>query len=169
VPYVVPTNFASGAILTEAQMDVLGNDIVFLANPPVCSVYNSGSVSVSNATETAVTWNSENFDTDTMHSTGSNTSRITATTAGKYRVTGYVEFDANGTGLRYAALKKNGTTYLVLMEKDDPSSGRSTRFNPTWLVSMAATDYVELVVYQASGGALNVTTSSGFTAEWVSL
>ena len=47
-------------------------------------VYNTGNLTITNATETALTYNSEHFDTDTIHDTGSNTSRLTCKTAGKY-------------------------------------------------------------------------------------
>jgi hypothetical protein len=49
-----------------------------------CRVYNSGNQTISNATWTDLTFDSELYDTDTMHDTSSNTNRITFTTAGVY-------------------------------------------------------------------------------------
>ena len=48
-----------------------------------------------------------------MHSTVSNTGRITATTAGKYLIGGHIEFAANATGLRELYIRLNGTTINV--------------------------------------------------------
>lgn len=51
-----------------------------------CRLKNSGTQSVLAGATTALTFDQEDYDTDTMHDTGSNTTRITFTTAGKYIV-----------------------------------------------------------------------------------
>ena len=48
----------------------------------------------------AVTFDTERFDTDTIHSTSTNTSRLTINTGGKYLIGGAVTFTANATGQR---------------------------------------------------------------------
>lgn len=141
----------------------------FLATPPCCSVSNSAGDPIANDSEEVVLWDSESFDTALMHSTVSNTGRITAPVAGKYRFTAYVAIGASATGFRYAALKKNGTDYLIVVEENDPSASRPTRLNPSRLVQMSAGDYVEVAVFQNSGGSLDVEVGSAFDAEWVSL
>lgn len=126
-----------------------------------CRVYNSSAQSIPNATWTALTFNSEVYDTDGMHSTSTNTNRVTCVTAGKYLVWGYVTFDANATGNRYAAIKKNGTFYVIEM-RSNFGSGSTTVLHVDLLINLAEGDYVELFARQESGGSLNV--HSGNTA-----
>lgn len=61
------------------------------------SVYHSSVQSVSSSGSTLLVWNSENFDTASYHSTVSNTSRLTAPTAGKYIVGFNIAFSWSGT------------------------------------------------------------------------
>jgi hypothetical protein len=80
-----------------------------------CSLTKSANQSVSNATATAVTWDTELKDTDAFHSTSSNTSRVTipAGKGGMYLVTGQLSFASNSTGLRNCEIKKNGVGYFI--------------------------------------------------------
>jgi hypothetical protein len=49
-------------------------------------------------TATAVTWNQEDFDTDSYHDTGSNTDRVTCAEAGYYAFTAYLKLPNTATG-----------------------------------------------------------------------
>lgn len=153
--YSTPPNFVAGAVLTEANLDVLSDDISFLANPPRCRVYNSGNLSIATSTWTALTLDSERYDTDTMHSTAVNTSRITFTTAGTYLVGAHVIFDVNATGVRGLRLVLGGSTPLA-----EQMIGSFGGLNPSLSIATAyqftAGQYVEMQAYQSSGGNLNV-------------
>lgn len=167
--YAVPTNFAAGAVLTEAQLDVLGNDIIFLANPPKCRVYNSAAISITTSgADQALTFNSERFDADTMHSTSVNTGRITFTTAGTYDVGCAVGFAGHATGRRTVRLRVNGTTVIAVDERPAVSSGipDNTAIVLSTMYAFSAGDYVEVVVQQTSGGALNVFSASAYSPEF---
>lgn len=121
------------------------------------SAYRSTNTSINNATYTAVTWPNEYFDTDGFHSTTTNTSRFTVPTGkdGKYLVTSLVRFLANTTGIRIASLYKNGVELYQGSNKNPLSSG-GTSLQFSWQGSLVATDYLEVFVYQDSGGALNI-------------
>src|SRR3990167_8910278 len=54
--------------------------------------YNDAAISLTSGTATIITLNQERWDTDTIHSTSSNTGRLTATTAGRYQIIGHIEF-----------------------------------------------------------------------------
>jgi hypothetical protein len=125
-------------------------------NPPICRAYATGTQSLANSTVTAITLGSESYDTDTMHSTVSNTSRITFTTAGVYSLIGEATFDINATGTRDIYLFLNGTTRIS--EATAPSSGASTysQLQVGAQYSFAANDYVEMYAWQNSGGSLNL-------------
>src|SRR5262245_7924090 len=87
--YTTPTTHSTGDLITASIWNTdLVDNIKFLANPPACRVYNSDdSNGVVDQTDLAVSFDSERFDTDNMHSTSSNKSRITFNTAGVYVVT----------------------------------------------------------------------------------
>lgn len=128
-----------------------------------CRVYNSAAQTIGDASWTALTFDSEAYDTDGMHSTSTNTSRLTCVTAGKYLVHGQVTFAANATGSRWVAIKKNGTFYV---NESRPNAGSSSTvvFHVDLLVDLAVNDYVELFVFQTSGGNLNVNGGNATTA-----
>jgi len=120
------------------------------------SVYNSAYISIANNTDTALTYNTENFDTNSYHDTSTNTSRLTVPTTGKYLITTCVGFAANAVGYRTAKIQKNGTTNVGAVGTNyNPSATYDVQMNSSVVVSATATDYFEIIVYQNSGGALN--------------
>ena len=115
--YVDPntvTNPTAGQPLPAAFLDVVRDDLEFLVNPPSVSVFNNTTQNVLDDTLTVLTANSENFDNDSMHSTASNTSRITINTAGRYVFGATVQFDPSVTGHRLLEFYKNATTRYVI-------------------------------------------------------
>ena len=163
--YSAPPNFVAGAVLTEAQLDTLSDDITFLANPPRCRVYNSANISLTTGVDTALTFNSERYDTDTMHSTAVNTSRITFTTAGTYDIKGHVSFAANATGQRTLLVRVDGAT-IIAVQKTDATAAGSVEVSVATEYAFTAGQYVELVASQNSGGALNVTAGGNYSPEF---
>ena len=130
-----------------------------------CRAYNNANISINNATTTAITLNSERWDTDTMHSTSSNTSRLTATTAGLYVITASVDFAANATGVRSAQLQVNGATVIALSTIASAGAGNDTVISLATTYYLNATDYVEMLAFQNSGGALNVVSGANYSPE----
>lgn len=120
------------------------------------SVYNVGNQSCANGTETLLTFDSELFDIDGMHSTSSNTSRLTCVTPGTYQVSGYIAFDANATGVRYLALYKNGALVGYPSTIPASSAGVSSSLALSHIIQLVVGEYLEVKAYQSSGGALNV-------------
>jgi hypothetical protein len=125
------------------------------ANFVGCSLSNSTTQSIANNTVTTVTFDSEFFDTDSFHSTSSNTGRITIPTGlgGKYMVNASMRFDPSLTGTKKMSIFLNGSTELVAVEEallanDYAVSAKSV------ILSLAAGDYLELKVSQNSGAAL---------------
>lgn len=120
--------------------------------------YNSTTQNISNGsgdTHTAATLNSEEYDTDGFHSTSSNTSRMTIPSgkAGKYRVRGHAFFEANATGIRSVCIAKNGTKLRGSATRTlVPGATGGISAWGEWVGDLAVGDYVELMVYQTSGG-----------------
>ena len=114
-------------------------------------VNNAGTQSISNDTVTAVTFNAEEFDTDAYHSTVSNTSRMTIPSGkgGKYHVLGGTR--CAGSTLWTVAIGVNGTRIRSQTAFPTASDVQTSAY-----VSVVAGDYIELLVHQNSGGALDV-------------
>lgn len=135
-------------------------------NPPACRVYNNANISITTSgVAQALTFNSERYDTDSMHSTSADTGRITFNTAGLYHVFATIEFASNATGYRQAYLRVNGTTVIAASSCPAATSlGTELMLSCVW--KFAAADYVEVFVAQLSGGALNVAGASAFSPEF---
>lgn len=162
------SNPTAGQPITAAWGDAVNDAVAFLANPPKCRVYNSAAISTAHATSVPLTFNSERFDTDSMHSTVSNTGRITFTTAGTYYVGGDINWASAAGNLREAVIRLNGTTQIAGQRMAPIGAGFGHTANLSALYAFSAGDYVELLAYQDSGGAINVTACE-FYAVWVSL
>lgn len=146
-----------GDTLTAAWCDTVRDDLEFLVDPPTCSVYGSAAQSIPDDTTTTMLADSENHDNDSMHSTSSNTGRITAQTAGRYLFNGTVEFAANSTGRRLIYLRVNGTTSYLLYSSAAPTSPTTAVGSFTKTLVLAAGDYVEVRANQNTGGSANAT------------
>jgi hypothetical protein len=169
-----PARLAVGAnntVLTADSAEATGLKWAAPTSPTQknVSIYNTAYQSIPNNTDTIITYNSENFDTDSFHSTVTNTSRITVPLAGKYLLTVSIGFAANGTGYRFATIKKNGTAFAPLDIRTSPSAVYDVQLNNSVTVNAAANDYFELQVFQNSGGNLNAgsTASLPFTCTYL--
>lgn len=129
--------------------------------------------SIPNAGFTALTFDVEDVDSDNMHSTVTNTQRLTAVTAGWYQVGGGISFTANVTGQRGARLAVNGTA-LVASGSQFQTAGAGAMNIPlrAILVFLNVGDFLTLDALQNSGAALNSSVTgvdeSSFSAFWVS-
>lgn len=165
-----PPARAAGAKLTAA---IYGSDvtdgITYLANAPLFIGSQTAAQSVPNNTITALTLDSEAVDTYNGHSTSVNTSRYTPTRAGYYWVLGVYAPAANATGNRFALIYKNGAAATLAQ-----NGGLAAAASNTGAVQVLAlvqcdgvSDYVEVVAFQNSGGALNTAPSpTGMQVIW---
>jgi len=157
MPFTTPKTWATNEVVTAANMNThVRDNISFLAQPPQCSC-SGNTVSLADSTDAALSAPNESFDNDSMHSTSSNTSRITINTAGRYLFTSRVRFAVNGSGARVTHYRVNGGTFVPTNACAPPPGGTSDALLPgVWLLILSATDYVEVGAFQNSGGALNV-------------
>ena len=161
---------ANNTVLTADSAEATGMKWAAPAGGFVgCSLYDTSSTqSIANGTNTALTWDSESFDTDGFHSTSSNTSRITVPSGkgGKYLFTGATFYAANATGVRVLKFFKNGSELF----ESNFNKGDGTNFttcNISALIDLVATDYIELVTLQNSGGNLNAYKNSAPFYGWL--
>jgi hypothetical protein len=129
-----------------------------------CRLTKSADQTISNATFTAITFNGEDFDSDGFHDNATNNSRITIPTGkgGKYLFTVSGYWADNATGTRTVALYKNGT--LITKAR---AIFRREAMALSSVLSLVATDYIELFVYQDSGGNLDVNDATSIQASFL--
>lgn len=155
---------ADGAVAMQHLAEDVDTPLGLLVNPPRCRVYLTANLTPASGTvATPVAFTSEDVDTDTMHSTTVNTSRVTINTPGRYRITAQTAFSGNATGSRGMHILKNGSMIAATV---GPGTSATNQYQQaTTDVVLAAGDYIELGTYQNSGVAL--TQFGGATATWL--
>jgi hypothetical protein len=122
-----------------------------------CAVSNTATFSIANNTSTVLTFDTELYDTDSFHSTSTNTSRITIPSgkSGYYQTKGSLRFAPDGTGVRTLSFRVNGNNEGLLSEyKGDANSTDIDTGVITFYLN--AGDYIEVFAFQNSGGALTL-------------
>lgn len=130
-----------------------------------CQAYRTSNKSISNNTWTLVDLNAERYDyvasgLTAMHDNSTNNSRIYARISGVYLAVAHAVFAANSTGVRGVAIIKNGAGVLTVGNIIAVSTNTTISTDMAVFVMipvlLTAGDYVEMCVYQNSGGALNL-------------
>lgn len=149
-------------------------------NPPHCAVRHSVNQShATNGAWQALVFDTEDEDTNSMHSTSVNTSRITVPINGIYLVSGGVVFAADADGQRAVAFRKNSSgannpNVKGRIHETNPGGADAPVLAVATVIKLAATDYIELVAFQNSGAALTLLASTTehfpyFTVTWMGL
>jgi hypothetical protein len=113
-------------------------------NGPAFSVNNSGTQSISSDTSTVIVFNTEVFDTNSNFASN----RFTPTVAGYYQLNCSVYWGSGTGSFVNIYINKNGSG-LIELARDTGSSGV---IGGSALVQCnGSTDYIELIVYSASG------------------
>ena len=120
--------------------------------------FHSVDQAIPNATPTVLAFNSELFDTDTMHDNATNNSRLTLFTSGKWLFGFNGRWENNAAGERHARLLKNGTT-IVGQQQLQPTTAEHEQCVTFPLQDAVVTDFFEIEVLQDSGGALDMETA----------
>lgn len=156
-------SFTSGQELTASELNQLVSWASFWQSPPRCRVVNTVGPNITGSSN----WNllgfdSEDYDTDGMHSTSTNTSRITVQTSGYYMVASQVRTNnsgISGTGRQSSVCKNTGGTFNVSNEvahdaRTNASGGDIVLATPVAIVQMTAGDYFELFAWQNEGSSV---------------
>lgn len=146
---IEPTNTASNYTLT-----VPATNATLAINGSAFSAYAGSLQSIPNATFTKLQINTKEFDTNSNFDATTNY-RFTPTVAGYYQISGNTALATTGAAGLMVNIFKNGSRF-----KDGSQSGSSSGSGYEASVSAlvylnGSTDYVELYMYQASGGSLN--------------
>lgn len=153
---------------TTAKWNILGtNDAAFVDGSGMtldrCEANRTTTQSINDSTLTTVALDAELIDTNSLHSTVTNNSRITIAKTGLYLVFCQIAWVANTSGRRFATIIKNGSAIDTdLSDNRAPTSAGEARNSIFKLLSLTAGDYLEAQVLQNSGGALNIQLYSYF-------
>src|SRR5436190_16085494 len=125
---------------------------------PATKVYNSAAQSIPHNVLTAMTFNAELYDTDTLHDLATNPTRFTVKTPGIYNLNGSVIFSGSTpiAGVRQAAVYVNGVSAWDSEVQVNPSASEWTQITVAATLKLAAGDYVEIILTQTSGAAINL-------------
>lgn len=159
-----PSTRATGDLITASiwNADIVNNLTALAAG---ARVYHNAAQSIANSTPTVLAFNSERYDTDTIHDTVTSNSRLTCKTAGKYLIAASVEFAGNATGYREVALLLNGATVIANQTVPSGLAG-ALSVAVAAEYALAVNDYVEARVFQTSGGPLNVNVTGNYSPEF---
>ena len=117
-------------------------------------VYRSSNQTISNTTDTAVSFNTEQYDTDDFWTSGQAT-RITIPVDGYYHITSMIAWEQNNTGYRRHWLRLNGST-AIAESRVEPSdlSDSGSLVETAYYFNVG--DYVEVYVWHNKGSSSNV-------------
>jgi hypothetical protein len=156
---IIPSTrlFTAGEVETGAYLNSavtnLGN---FMLGKPIAYLRQTAAQTLTTATNTLLTFDTEDIDRDNGHSTTTNTSRYTAQTAGWYFITGAASFVGNATGTRVARFLINGTALNAGGNITSATLNTNTCVAPiSNFVYLNVGDYLEIQVQQSSGANLN--------------
>lgn len=142
---ITTAKVANGAI-TEAKVTPFSKARVHNSNPE--------SIPSNISSNTIMTFDTEDYNINNMHSTITNPSRLTCTSSGVYEIIGQGFFDSNSTGERGLIIQLNGSTDIA--NSNTPAAanpfGSAVIVNTHFFLNSG--DYVELYVGQNSGGPL---------------
>ena len=148
IPYLVADSSVSPTGLKWAA-PAGGNTFVGV------SAFNAGAITLTTGVTTAITWSSENFDTDAIHSTATNTNRFTIPSGkgGYWAFMFQVKWASNSSNSRYLFVSKNGTDWL---QQEMTATNGNFNQTITGIIDASATDYISCAALQTSGGNLDI-------------
>jgi len=177
IPYTKQTwvDGSGGATpISAARLGVVEEGILDVSRAPAVHVYHSAAQSIPNATFTALSFDSERFDTAagaaaTHHDTVTNNGRLTCLYAGKYQITANIEFATSGagSGIRVVELSLLGATAIARTGIAITTAAVTPVLTVTTLYDLAVNDWITVRVLHDTGGALNVNASGNYSPEFM--
>lgn len=124
-----------------------------------CRIRRTTDQTISNSTDTRVSFDTEDYDDSGFANLGANATRITIPSGrdGRYEIGGNVSFKTGGgAGSRALNLVMNGDYTTVLGGSTCGGTANPVHLNAVIQLNLVAGDYLELQVNQQSGGNLDI-------------
>lgn len=153
---IVPTDWLDGDLLVMVHNGTYFELLSPSRNDPRgCALTNTTTQTITSGVLTAITFDTEAFDTDAMHDGSSNTNRITIPSGvTMVRFTSYAAWNSNSVNLRYHSIYKNGVTVVASDERNAAEVSSSTIVVDNYTVT--AGDYYDVRVLHNVGSGLGV-------------
>lgn len=143
--WTTPETAVAGDVLTAAWLNQNVRDNTnYLYAPPMCIARRNAAQSIADNTVTAISFDTEEVDTDSMFSPTS--TDITIKTAGVYCLTGVAVLATAATTVMEARIRINGT---VVATSNGTGSAYLNSLNVATFESLAVNDVVTLTIYQS--------------------
>ena len=129
-------------------------------------VYNSSDISCSSGAWTSLTFDTEKWDTDSIHNTVSSTGRLTCNTAGVYLITCGILVDAGSTwniALRIRHTPSGGSAVTIAAHI---KRSHTHYWDVSTAYQLAVGDYVTVEHYQDSGVSKNARRGGDYSVEF---
>jgi hypothetical protein len=159
-------SLAAGQIANEDDLAAIVDGSI---EKPIGRLVASGTQTLTDNTQVAITFTAEDFDTHLFHSTSSNTSRVTPTVPGYYRFLGTVFYGTETTPVvADASIRFNGSTNLAHADRKVPTTVQFSLRCSALIAMNGTTDYIELMGRQDSSGNISTNQSLQFSSclEW---
>ena len=126
---------------------------------------NSAGQTIATGTDTVRNFSSEFFDTDAYHDNSTNNSRITIPSGkgGKYLIIAANVWAPYNGSFRRLRVRKNGSTLLASYDISSGNGAAGDSYYLSTIKDLVATDYIEVLVRQDSGGNLTSEGGEGYT------
>lgn len=171
ITYIGESTFNNAVVLQGGDLYFNSYRVYHEGNPPLAGaarVTHNADQSIATYAETALAFNTEVYDTNNLHDTVANNSRLTATVAGRYRISANIRWAASTSGYRAIFFKVNGSIYIAYNQVQPVgAAGATTDQVLTTAWDLALNDYVECFVLQTSGGALSVLNNQSHSAHFM--
>jgi hypothetical protein len=131
-----------------------------------CHIYRTTNQTIAQNNPTALLFNAQRYDTDSMHDTSVNSGRITFQTAGKYIIGACIQWAANSSGCRDMWFWLNGAISIGEDKRYPVASPNNTCLVANVVYDFAQYNYIELIVLQNTTGNLDVIASGNSTPEF---
>lgn len=145
---------------------------LFVGTPPPCArVYNAAAIAVGTGSATGLSFNTQRYAAPTtMHSTTTNSSRLTAPSSGVYLATGHVQWAAgtgSTTGVKAVWIVENDNTIIARQSQFlDKSAAATIEQSVSAVWTLQANEYVTLRVQQDTGSTGSLTATASYSPEF---
>lgn len=119
----IPSSLPAGYVVTANDMNNLGAACTFLMTRPIARVHDAAGTQTIGTSVVAVQFNTKDFDTDGMWSSGANT-RLTVQTPGFYKVEYWID-------LMGSSSSTNADTYVQVTSGSNNPAGAGI-IQPCW-------------------------------------